>query len=194
MFSSFFNFHSHHFSHQILSFFLDQDLLKAFVVSHKLGIIFLSHQNLLDFTHLVIVSCVLLEKKGDLPAALFNHICWNSWHQGSWSAVSWVELRDKQNRELVFADNVQRLLEILVRFSRESTYNVGGDGDTRYAFAKELHHMREILGCVFSPHVIQDLVTSCLNRDMQEREHTRVVQDLGHFLQVFQDVGRVCHA
>lgn len=50
-------------------------------------------------------------------------------HLGGGSSGSGVELVDKEAREAVFSHELHRLLEVLVRLSREAADDVGGDGD-----------------------------------------------------------------
>lgn len=50
-------------------------------------------------------------------------------HFGRRSSGSWVELVDEETRESVLSHELHRLLEILVRLSREAADDIGGDGD-----------------------------------------------------------------
>ena len=59
---------------------------------------------------------------------------------------------------------------------------------------KVITNFGEILNRVLTIHFGQDVVVPRLNRDMDEGEHSGVVEEMGNGPEMFKHVGRVGHA
>lgn len=109
---------------------------------------------------------------------------------GSWP---WVKLRNVENWEPVAFNKVTSLLVMLRCLSWEATDDVSSKGHCWHLIAQEVTHLVELLNCVLPVHLVEDVIRTALNGNVQELVYARVLHDVSHGLKVFQDVGWVRH-
>mmetsp|Transcript_14506 Transcript_14506/g.41330 ORF Transcript_14506/g.41330 Transcript_14506/m.41330 type:complete len:336 (+) Transcript_14506:3866-4873(+) len=96
-------------------------------------------------------------------------------------------------RERVVLDQPHRLLVVLLRFPREAADDIRRELEVRHEGQERVRTFPELLHGVLPVHAPEDAVAAGLDRDVQVREHERVVQDLRDFVQRVQHEGGVAH-
>mmetsp|Transcript_16119 Transcript_16119/g.54032 ORF Transcript_16119/g.54032 Transcript_16119/m.54032 type:complete len:242 (+) Transcript_16119:651-1376(+) len=115
------------------------------------------------------VSCYSPRPVLHYPALQLRHLCCNS-------SGSRVELSDVDNGELVLVEEIHSMLEIFFTFRREATDDVSCYSDIWHVLKQVIHQNFEIFSCVLSFHVLENLVTAALHRDVKELEDAGMVQ------------------
>lgn len=105
-----------------------------------------------------------------------------------------VKLVDVQHLKLVLLDQAHAALEFLVGLLRETTDDVGGNGDIGHVLQEVVADGLELLDRVLAVHLLQDGVVAGLHRDVDQTVDAWVVEEVRDGAQVVQHVGWVGHA
>ena len=104
-------------------------------------------------------------------------------HAGRRRSLTWREGEDVQMGEAAFLDDLQRVLEMLVRFGGEAGDDIGAEGGVRAQPADVLAKGDGILARMAALHPLQNEIVAMLQREMEMRHEARLGRDRLH--QVF---------
>ena len=81
-----------------------------------------------------------------------------------------------------------------VIFGWEATDDICGESHVGHMVDQEITNFAELFHSVFTVHLLKHRVRPRLNWHMQELVDSRMVHDVGHRLQVFEDKWRIGHS
>lgn len=84
-------------------------------------------------------------------------------------------------------------MEFILSLFSKATDDIGGNGDPRTMFQKVITYFGKIFDWVFSVHFGEDVVVACLDRNVNERKYSGMVQEMSNGPEMFQHVRWVGH-
>lgn len=141
----------------------------------------------------VTISRVAIKDRGNLLTARFFVLSVYLFPFRCHSSRSRIELRNVEHRELVSIDKAACLFVVRLLLSRETTDDIGREGHGRHLVFQKVAYLVELFNGILTVHLVQDCVTTALNRYMKELINSRMLHDVRHGLKMLENVWRICH-